>query len=140
MNYGRIAAAALCAFIAYMALGALIFVAIPSLKAEFLKYPNVYRSHEGQMSHLPTGMFAIFLSIVVLAVLYAMVYRGGSGLAAGTLFGALIGLFAVCSFVLHNYANLNIGLRITLFSAVAFMLEWTIVGIVLGLVYRPKIG
>ena len=138
MNYGRMAIAVVCAFVAYMALGGAIFAAVPSLKAEFAKYPNVYRSHEGQMSHFPAGMFGIFLSISIMAVLYAMSYRPGSGLAAGAIFGVLFGLFYLGSFVLHNYANLNIGLRITVFSAVAFMLEWTVVGVVIGLIYRPK--
>jgi hypothetical protein len=138
MNYGRMAIAVVCAFVAYMALGGAIFAAVPSLKAEFAKYPNVYRSHEGQMSHFPAGMFGIFLSISVMTVLYAMSYRPGSALAAGAIFGVLFGLFYLGSFVLHNYANLNIGLRITVFSAVAFMLEWTVVGVVIGLIYRPK--
>jgi len=138
MNYGRMAIAVVCAFVAYMALGGAIFAAVPSLKAEFAKYPNVYRSHEGQMSHFPAGMFGIFLSISVMTVLYAMSYRPGSALAAGAIFGVLFGLFYLGSFVLHNYANLNIGLRLTVFSAIAFMLEWVVVGVVLGLVYRPK--
>ena len=41
MNYTRIALASVAAFVAYMALGGLIFGAIPSLKDEFLKYPGV---------------------------------------------------------------------------------------------------
>jgi hypothetical protein len=90
------------------------------------------------MSHFPVGMFGIFLSISVMAVLYAMSYRPGSGLAAGAIFGVLFGLFYLGSFVLHNYANLNIGLRLTVLSAVAFMFEWVAVGVVLGLVYQPK--
>jgi len=90
------------------------------------------------MSHFPAGMFGIFLSISVMTVLYAMSYRPGSALAAGAIFGVLFGLFYLGSFVLHNYANLNIGLRLTVFSAIAFMLEWVVVGVVLGLVYRPK--
>jgi hypothetical protein len=138
MNYSSMAIAVVCAFVAYMALGGAIFAAIPSLKAEFAKYPNVYRSHEGQMSHFPAGMFGIFLSISVMAVLYAMAYKPGSGLTSGLVFGVLFSLFYLGSFVLHNYANLNIGLRLTLFSAVAFLLEWTVVGVVIGLVYHPR--
>jgi hypothetical protein len=137
MNVLRIFLASLGAFVAYMVLDGLIFVLIPSLKAEFLKFPGVYRDHDGQMSHLPVGMAAIFLSMVVLAVLYAMLNQGGSGLAEGARFGALIGLFAVGAFVLHNYVNLNISLRLTINSAVAYFIEWTVVGIVIGLIYRP---
>ena len=137
MNYLRVGLAAVGAFVAYMAAGGLMFVAMPSLKTEFLKYQAVYRDHDGQMSHFPVGMAAILFSMVVLAVLYAKIYRTGSGLAGGAAFGVLIGLFVVGAFVLHNYTNLNIGLRLTAISAVAYFVEWCIAGIVIGLIYRP---
>jgi hypothetical protein len=137
MNYLRIGVAAVAAFVAYMGAGTLMFVSMPSLKREFLKYPAVYRSHEGQMSHLPIAMAAILLSILVLTVLYARLYRSGAGLAEGAAFGALVGLFTVGAFVVHNYANLNIGLRLTTMSALAYFVEWCVVGIVIGLIYKP---
>jgi hypothetical protein len=133
----RIVLASIGAFVAYMGIGALMFVALPSLKVEFSNYPAVYRSHDGQMSHLPVAMAALFLSIVVLTVLYAKLYRADAGVAQGASFGLLIGLFVVGAFVLHNYANLNIGLRLTVFSAIAYFIEWCIVGIVIGLIYKP---
>ncbi len=135
MNYLRIAIAAVSAFVAYMLAGGLMFVALPSLKTEFLKFPAVYRDHDGQMSHFPVGMAGILLAIVAATVLYAM--TGTSGLASGVAFGALIGLFVVGGFVMHNYANLNIGATITVISAIAYFVEWMIVGVVIGLIYRP---
>jgi hypothetical protein len=138
MNITRIALAALGGFVAYMALGGLAFALLP-LREEFLKYPAVYRSKEGQMSHMPAGMLAMLLAIVALAVIYAMLYRGGSGLAAGALFGALIGIFFLGTFVVHNYVNLNIGLKLTLQQGVAYFIEWTVTGLVIGLIYRPAV-
>jgi hypothetical protein len=141
MNVSRVVLAAFGAFVAYFVVGGATFVLVPSLKTEFLKYPAVYRDHDGQMSHMPAGMAAIFLSIAVLAVLYAMQYQAalsiGEGARSGLIFGALIGLFVIGGFVLHNYANLNIGLKLTLQQAVAYFAEWLIVGIVIGLIYRP---
>lgn len=138
MNYARLALASIAAFATYMILGGLVFGAIPSLKDEFLKYPGVYRSQQGQISHMPIGMAATLLSMVVLAILYAKVFKGGSGVKEGCTFGALIGLFAIASFVVHNYVNLNIGLTITVISAIAAFVEWTVVGIVIGLLYKPR--
>jgi hypothetical protein len=66
-----------------------------------------------------------------------MLCRPGSGFARGAHFGALIGVFALCAFVIHNYVNLNIGLTLTLQQSLAYFLEWLVVGIVIGLVYRP---
>lgn len=88
---------------------------------------------------MPAGMAAMFVAMLVLAVIYAMLYQGGSGFAEGARFGTLIGVFAVCAFVVHNYVNLNIGLKLTLEQAAAYFVEWTVVGIVIGLIYKPAL-
>ena len=137
MNYSRLALAALGAFAAYFILGGLSFALFPSLADEFRKYPAVYRSQDGMKSVMPAGMAAMFLAMLVLAVIYAMLYRGGSGIAEGARFGALIGVFSICSFVVHNYVNLNIGLKLTIQQAAAYFIEWVVAGIVIGLIYRP---
>jgi len=136
MNLTRIFLAALGAFVAYFVLGGLSFT-FAALKNEFLKYPAVYRDQVGQLKHMPLGIAAMFVGMVVLAVIYAMLYQGGSGLVAGARFGALIGVFAVCAFVIHNYVNLNIGGALTVKSSIAYFIEWTVAGIVIGLIYRP---
>jgi hypothetical protein len=141
MNLSRIALAALGAFVAYFFVGFLIFGLMPFLRDELRKYPEVYRNQEGQMSHMPGGMTAMFVAMLVLAVIYAMLYQGASTLAEGArfgaLFGALIGVFSVCTFVIHNYVNLNIGLTLTLQQAAAYFAEWTVTGLVIGIIYRP---
>jgi hypothetical protein len=137
MNLSRVFLAALGGFAAYFVLGGLSFAVLPSLRNEFLKYPAVYRSQDGIKSVMPAGMAAMFVAMVVLAVIYAMLYHGGSGVAEGARFGALIGVFSVCAFVVHNYVNLNIGLKLTLEQAAAYFVEWVVTGIVIGLIYRP---
>jgi hypothetical protein len=136
MNYSRLALAALGGAVAYFAFGFLVFTR-PMLVDEYRKYPAVYRSEEGIKSVMPAGMACMFLAILVVAVIYSKVYRGESGIAEGAQFGALIGIFAVCAFVIHNYVNLNIGLKLTLLQAAAYFVEWIVVGIVIGLIYRP---
>jgi len=137
MNFGRIALAGLGAFLIYFVIGGLAFGLLPSLKDEFLKYPSVYRSEDAMKSVMPAGMAAMFIAILALAVIYARLYRGGSGLTEGATFGALIGIFAIGSFVVHNFVNLNIGLKLTVQQSVAYFIEWLAVGIVIGLIYKP---
>lgn len=136
MNYTRIALAALGAFVAYFILGGVSFVALPSLKTEFQKYPAVYRSHDSIMAVMPVGMAAMLVAMVSLAAIYAMLYRAGYGATQGALFGALIGVFAIGAFVVHNYVNLNIGAKLTMVQAVAYFVEWVVTGAVIGLIYR----
>jgi hypothetical protein len=140
MNYLRIVLAGVAGTVAYFALGGLLFGLLPQLREAFRKYPAVYRDQEGIKSVMPLGMAAMFLSIVVLAAIYALGYRGGPGLWQGARFGFLIGVFALGAFVMHNYVNLNIGLGLTAQQAVAYMLEWLVVGIAIGLVYQPAVS
>ena len=109
---------------------------VPSLKDSYMKFPSVYRSQEGIKSVMPVGMAAMLMAILVLAVLYAMLYQGGSGLAEGARFGALIGLFAIGSFVVHNYVNLNVDAGLTIQQSIVYFIQWLLVGVVIGAIYR----
>ena len=133
----RVLLAAVGAFVAYMAAGFALFAAMPGLKAEFKKHPHVYRDEPEMMKRMPLAMLAIFVAILVLAVLYALLYRGGPGIWWGLHFGILIGLFALCVSVIHNHVNFNVSLKLTLQSGVANFIQWVLVGIALGLLYQP---
>ena len=137
MNLTRIALASIGAFLAYFIFGGLTFTLLPSLRNEFLKYSTIYRPEQEIKKVMPIGMAFMFVSIVVLAVLYAMLYQGGSGAVEGARFGALIGLFALGAFVVHNYVNLRIGAKLTVQQGIAYFVEWVITGLVIGLIYRP---
>jgi len=134
MSYSRIALAALGATVAYFVLGGVLFAALPALRTEFMKYPAVYRTQDDMKRVMPMGMIAILVAIVAVAVLYAMAYPAGGGVLAGARFGALIGVFAVCGFALHNHMLLNIGIKLTVGQAIAYFVQWLGVGIVISLV------
>jgi hypothetical protein len=137
VNYAHIAFASLGATVAYFVFGFITFAALPAMKTEFMKYPDVYRSKDDMMKVMPFGMVAILVSIVVVAVLYAKIYPMGGGIASGTCLGAFVGIFSVCTFVIHNYVNLNIGLKLTLYQGVSYFIQWVIVGAAIGLIYKP---
>ena len=137
MNYSSLGLAALGGTVASFAFGFLVFWLLPGLIKEGHKYPAVFRPKEEMMKVMPIGFVATFLAILVAAIIFAMNHPGGSGTTEGARFGVLIGIFVVCAFVLHNYVNLNIGLKLALGQAVAYFVQWTIVGIVIGLIYKP---
>jgi uncharacterized membrane protein len=137
MNYSSLALAALGGTVAYFAFGFLLFWLAPALINESRKYPSVFRPKEEMMTVMPIGMGATLIAILVVAIIFSMMHRGGSGITEGAHLGVLIGIFVVCGFVLHNYVNLNIGLKLALGQAVAYFVQWTIVGIVIGLIYKP---
>src|SRR5580704_5526034 len=137
MNYARLALAALGGTLGAFAFGFLVFWLVPALINEAHKYPAVFRPKEEIMKVMPIGLVATFLSILVAALMFALMHHGRSGATAGAHFGVLIGIFVVCAFVLHNYVNLNIGLKLALGQAVTYFFQWTIIGTVIGLIYKP---
>ena len=136
MNYTHIAFAALGATVAYFVFGFAMFAALPGMKREFMRYPNVYRTEQAMMKLMPFGMLAILVSIVVVAVFYARMYPMGGGVMGGVWLGALVGVFALCTFVIHNFVNLNIGIRLTLYQGICYFVQWVIVGATIGLIYK----
>jgi hypothetical protein len=137
MNYSRLGLAALGGTVASFAFGFLVFWLVPALINEGRKYPALFRPKEEMMTVMPIGIVATFIAILVVAIIFAMIHPGGSGTTEGARFGVLIGIFVVCAFVLHNYVNLNIGLKLALGQAAAYFVQWTIIGIVIGLIYKP---
>jgi hypothetical protein len=137
VNYARIALASLGAMAAYFVYGFAVFAAWPSMKTEFMKYPNVYRPKDEMLKVMPYGMLAILIAIVVAAILYARIYAAGGGVVSGICLGALIGLFSVCTFAIHNHINLNIGLKLTIYQSIAYFIQWVIVGAAIGPIYKP---
>jgi len=137
MNFTRLGLAALGGLVASFAVGFLIMWLVPALLEESHKYPAVFRPKEEMMKVMPIGLVSSFLAILVAAIIFAMTHPGASGAMEGVRFGVLLGLFVVFGFVLHNYVNLNIGLKLALGQAAAYFVQWTVVGLVIGLIYRP---
>ena len=138
MNYSRLALAALGGTVASFAFGFLVLLLAPAVFEEAHKYPAVFRPEEEMMTVMPVAVVATFIAILVVAIIFAMTRQGGSGITKGLRLGILIGIFAVCN-VLHNYVNLNIGLKLAVGQAAAYFVQWTIVGIVIGLIYNPSL-
>ena len=135
MNLTRIALAALAALVAYFVVGG-VFFAVPALRAEFAKYPAVFRTGEAINSVMAVGVLGILLAIGAAAAMFARMHPAGAGIDAGLKFGVLLAVFQLGSLVLHNYMNLNIGWRLSALQGLAYSAEWIVVGLVISLVYR----
>jgi hypothetical protein len=135
MNYGRAAVAALVGTLIYYMIG--FFTEGWLFRGDFASYSAVYRSTGAVMRYMPLGMVFSFIGAFVVATIYARVRLGKSGVLEGTRLGALIGIFVACVFVGTNYVVLNIGGKLALEQGVGAFVQWTIVGLVIGLIYRP---
>jgi len=135
MNYVRIFVAGLVGTVVYFLVGGLVFGKL--IAHYYAPYPGVYRSAEMVQQHIPIGLTSTFLGILLLAVIYAVGYKGGAGWAEGFRFGLLIGLFFACSVVGDEYVTLNIGRELAIAMALGRIFGWVIVGTTIGLIYKP---
>jgi len=138
MNHSRIALSAVAATIVFFICGFLIFGLL--IGQDFAPYAAVYRSQAGMQQHAPIGIISSFIAMFVMSFIYAKGYEGGSGLMEGFRFGALIGLFLACKCVADEYVTLNIGAKLAVEMAAGVLVEMAIVGMVIGMVYKPKAG
>lgn len=138
MNVGRLALTAVVATIVDFIYGFVVYGNL--LTSEFAKYDNIFRPMDKQMAFLPM-MFAGFLvAMFAVVMIYAKGYEGGSGIAEGVRFGFLIAVFEIGYVVVGNYAVMQLNRRLTGYMAIAALAEWIIVGIAIGLVYKPSVA
>ncbi|HEV1993979.1 MAG TPA: hypothetical protein VGR03_06600 [Candidatus Acidoferrum sp.] len=135
MNYGRIALAAVASTVVYYLYGFLVEGLL--IRKDFSPYSAVYRSADTVMGYIPLGFACTLIGTFVIAMIYAKGYEGGSGAAEGARFGLLVGIFVVCTFVGPNYVTLNIGRKLALELAASNFVQWIIVCVVIGLIYKP---
>jgi hypothetical protein len=138
MNYSRIVVAAVAATVVFLIYG--FFVDGMLIANDYIPYPQgVYRAGEAAKSHMPVGLAGIFVAILLFAIIYGKVYEHG-GTGAGARLGVLFGIFMAGAFVAVNYATINISGKLALELAVSEPIEWTMVGVVVGLVYKPPVA
>jgi hypothetical protein len=135
MNYSRLALAAVVGTIVDMVYGFAVYGTL--LASEFARYPDVFRPIDEINAKIPFLIGGTLVAMFALSYIYAKGYEGGSGIQEGLRFGALIGIFAVGYIAVGNYVVMNIGRRLAASMAVAGFMEWAIVGMALGFMYRP---
>ena len=135
MNYGRLALAAVAATIVDGLYGFLVYGQV--IGSEFARSPEIYRSNESQTAYLALMFVGILFAMFIATYLYAKGYEGGSGMQEGMRFGVLVGLLMVGYVAGVDYAIMRIGRKLTLYFGLAQLVEWIVIGVTIGLVYKP---
>lgn len=136
MNYGRLVAAALAGTVVDAVYGFLVYGML--LAGEFGRYPDVYRPNNAPPMFLLCMFCGIFVAMLAAVAIYSKGIESRGGAAEGMRFGALLGVFVGILFASISYGTLNIGRKLTGMMAVAGIVEWVLVGTVIGAVYRAR--
>ena len=135
-NYARMAVSAIAATVVFFAYGFLVHGWL--IAKDYIPYPEgVYRGGESAGGFMLFGMAGLFVAIVVFSTIYAKGYQHGHGVGEGARLGLLFGVFMAGAFVAVNYATIHISGKLALELAGSELIEWTLVGVVVGLIYRP---
>jgi hypothetical protein len=133
VNFPRLALAALAAYAVNTAYGLVVYGVL--MADQFAADPRVFRGGAG--APLTAGLAASIVGAFVLAYVYAKGYEGSRGSHEGLRFGTLIGLLLVSEGVVWNHVAFRVPASFTLALGLAVLVQYIIVGVVLGLVYRP---
>lgn len=139
MNHGRIVLAAIVAWVVYFTYGFLVHGML--IARDYVPYPEgVYRSGEAARSHMPIGLLGLLVAMTVFATIYARGCGRARGVGEGARLGLLFGIFMAGAFAAVNYGTINISGKLALELAGSALVEWTLVGIVVGWIYRPRVA
>jgi hypothetical protein len=138
MNYPRIITAAIAATVVDAVYGFVVWG--QALSFEFARYPDIYRPSADQTAYLPLMFVGVLIGMFFAAWIYAKGYEGGSGLLEGLRFGVLMGLLIGAYGAGVNYGIMRIGKRMALAYGAGWVGEWILVGLAIGLVYKPVAG
>jgi hypothetical protein len=137
MNYPRLVLAAVAALIAFFAWGFLTEGWL--LRKAFSTSAALYRTADLQMKYMPLGMLATLVALLAAVVLFAGWCGGTSGAVRGLQFGLLMGVFVACIHSISNLVTMNMNTKLGLEIAACNAIGWVMVGVVIGLVYRPSV-
>lgn len=137
MNYRSLAIAAVAAWIVDSVYGFVVFGL--ALNSEFARYPGVFRSFEAVNSMLPLMFGSSLVGMLLVAYIFAKGHEGRPGSQEGLRFGVVLASFELFAIAIPSYVIYNIGRRLAVESAVAAFVDAVIVGMVLGLLYKPAV-
>jgi hypothetical protein len=135
MNYGRLAITAVVATIVDMAYGYAIYGV--GMASQLAAAPGVFRPIEAVNGKIPLMALGTLVGMLAAVYIFAKGYEGGRGAQEGLRFGILVGVLMTGYVLVGDYVVMNIGRRLAVSLAIGTLVEWVVVGVAIGLVYKP---
>ncbi|HEY6360365.1 MAG TPA: hypothetical protein VIX63_04635 [Vicinamibacterales bacterium] len=135
MNFGRIAAAAVVAWIVSLGLG---FLVNDVLLADLIAAnASAHRPEAELTGNLPIGFAFLLLGFFAFAYAYAKGYEGGNGVVEGVRFGVLVSLIVVGFGLIWMYVAYPITATYAAAIIIDSIVELALYGAIVGAIYKP---
>jgi hypothetical protein len=135
VNYPRLLLAALSSLVVFFAWGFLTEGWL--LRKDFATSAALYRREDLQKRYMPFGLASVLVALLAAVALYAGWCGGTSGAIKGLVFGLLMGVFVACVHPISNLLTMNMDIKLGLEIVASNAIGWVLVGLVIGLVYKP---
>jgi hypothetical protein len=126
VNFGRVAAGAIVAWIASLLISPLVNNVL--LADLYARHAAVFRP-QAEMN-MVLGLGASLVGYFVFAYAYAKGYEGGNGAVEGLRFGVVVGLLLACFAVVWNYVVLPVSGSLGVAWIVDTLVEMALYGVV----------
>lgn len=135
MNFARIAAAAVVAWIVSIGIG---FVVNTILLADLAAANTPPMRQEAEvMGLLPVGFVFLLLGFFAFAYAYAKGYEGGNGVMEGIRFGVITSIIVIGFGLIWQYVVFPISGTMAIATIVDSIVEMAIYGAIVGGIYKP---
>jgi len=135
MNFARVAAAAVVAWIVSIPVGYLANEIV--LRGLYDANSAAFRQPAQLQANLPIGFGLMLVGFLAFAYAYAKGYEGTNGTMEGIRFGVLVAIM-LCGFALiWNYVTMPISGRLSIAMMIDVIVEFALYGAIVGSIYKP---
>ena len=135
MNFGRIAIAAVVAWIVSIPVG--YFVNEVLLAGIYAPNAAAMRPEAEMAGTLPIGIGFLLVGFFAFAYAYAKGYEGGSGAMEGVRFGVLVALIVTCFGLVWQWVMYPISASMAAAIIIDGIVEMALYGAIVGAIYKP---
>ena len=135
MNLGRVAMAAVVAWIVSLPVGFLVNNVL--LAGVYTANQSAMRPTAAVEGNLPLGFVFLLLGFFAFAYMYAKGYEGGSGIMEGLRFGVCAGVLIIGFGIIWQYVLYPISGTLGVAITVDSLFEASLYGAIVGAIYKP---
>jgi hypothetical protein len=135
MNFARVAAAAVAAWVAYLPVGYVVNEVL--LKGLFTANAAAFRPEQAIQANLPLGFAGALVGFFAFAYMFAKGYEGTNGTIEGIRFGVLVSLLLICFAIFWQYLVFPISASLSVAMLVDAVVEFALYGAIVGSIYKP---
>jgi hypothetical protein len=135
MNFARVAAAAVSAWLVSLVVGFVVNDIL--LKGIFQANAAALRPEATIQANVPLGFAFMLVGFFAFAYAYAKGYEGTNGVMEGIRYGVLVAVMIDCFANIWYYVTVPINITMSMAMMIDYIVEFALYGAIVGAIYKP---